>query len=123
MFKRIDCVLVKVKNLESSARFYAEVLGLKRIWTDPERNMIGFRLLRSKSEIVLHANPDLEGCDPHYLVDDVMDAYEALKARGVTFVQLPFDIRCGKCAVMLDPDGNKLSILDLTSVPALKAES
>ena len=46
MFKRIDCVLVKVKNLESSARFYAEVLGLKRIWTDPERNMIGFRLLR-----------------------------------------------------------------------------
>jgi lactoylglutathione lyase len=50
-------------------------------------------------------------------VDDVTSAVEQLAARGCTVVVAPLDIRIGKCAVVTDPFGNTVSILDMTKGP------
>jgi len=34
--------------------------------------------------------------------------------KGYTVTRKPFDVRCGKFAVLADPDGNELPIIDLT---------
>jgi catechol 2,3-dioxygenase-like lactoylglutathione lyase family enzyme len=39
---KIDSVMFFVSDLEEAAEFYANVLGLRRVWTDESRKMIGF---------------------------------------------------------------------------------
>ncbi|MCB2172106.1 VOC family protein, partial [archaeon] len=39
--RKIDAVLLRVKDLEETAKFYINVMGLKRGWTDNEHQMIG----------------------------------------------------------------------------------
>ena len=40
------------------------------------------------------------------------NAWDTKNASAVA--QKPFDVRCGKFAVLVDPDGNELPIIDLT---------
>ena len=61
-------------------------------------------------------------CDPnvpssvevYYLVDDVLAAVADYAAQGCQVLVAPFDITIGKCAVIRDPFGIRLCILDLT---------
>ena len=67
------------------------------------------------AEIVLHDNdaPPKE-ISVHYLVDDVLQAVDTLAKQGCIIRAEPFDIAIGKCAVIEDPFGNTLAILDMT---------
>ena len=47
-------------------------------------------------------------------VDDVEKAAELLVRAGGKIEDGPFDIEIGKCAVVVDPWGNRYCILDLT---------
>jgi lactoylglutathione lyase len=113
MLRKIDCVMVKVDDLQAAAKYYADVLGLKRLWADA--HSIGMTMPETDAEIVLHDDPNLpKEFSVHYLVDDVVAAVRTLESNGCTVITPPFDIVIGKCAVVQDPFGTILPILDMT---------
>ncbi|MCW4051525.1 MAG: VOC family protein [Candidatus Bathyarchaeota archaeon] len=112
--KKIDAVMHRVDNLEESARFYEEVMGLKVGWTDPENAMIGLLFPGNDTELVLHMDTDLPNPNVSFQVESVEEFISGYKAKGYNIVVEPFDIRCGKCAILADPSGNSVEIMDLT---------
>lgn len=50
----------------------------------------------------------------HYLVEDAVSAVQILQTKGCRVLVEPFDIAIGKCAVIEDPFGTRLCILDMT---------
>src|SRR5262245_47766971 len=111
---KIDNVMYFVADLETAARFYEETLGLKRAWTDREREMIGFTFTQGDSEVVIHRDPTIPNPDFSFLVEDVEAFCDAYRSSGHAILAEPFDVRCGKFAVLADLDGNRISIVDLT---------
>lgn len=113
MLRKIDCVMLRVDDLETAARYYANVFGLNRLWSDA--TSVGMGMPETDAEIVLHTNTDVpKEISVHYLVDDVVAAVETLRAKGCFIRAEPFDVTIGKCAVLEDPFGNILCILDMT---------
>ena len=112
--RKIDCVMLRVDDLEASASFYEDVMGLKRAWTDTENNMIGFLFPENNSELVIHMDQSLPNPSQSFSVDDVEAFCRSYREKGYHVLVEPFEVRCGLCAVLLDPDGNGLEIIDLT---------
>ncbi|WP_433372235.1 VOC family protein [Actinoplanes sp. CA-142083] len=107
MLRKVDCVMVRVDDLEAGVAFYTGTLGLSEIWRD--ETSAGLAMPETDAEIVLHTT-DLE-YEVHYLVDDVR---AALKTWRHTVRKAPFEIAIGWCAVLEDPFGNPICILDMT---------
>ena len=113
MLRKIDCVMLKVPELEKAAAYYEAVFGLKRLWQDD--HSVGMGMPETDAEIVVRDHADLpKDLNVHYLVDDVVKAVEHFAAQGCNIRVPPFDIAIGKCAVLEDPFGNTLVILDMT---------
>jgi predicted enzyme related to lactoylglutathione lyase len=113
MLKKIDCVMIYVEDVSSAADYYETVFGLRRAWRD--ETSCGLAFPETDAEIVLHNMPDLPSkAEVHYLVDDVVSAVQTLEEKGCQVIEPPFDIAIGKCAVIKDPFGTVLSILDMT---------
>ena len=113
MLRKIDCVMIRVDDIEAAANYYAEVFGLRPQWSGDDS--IGLVFPETDAEVVLHNDPDIPSAvEVHYLVDDVMAAVKAYTARGCHVLVEPFDITIGKCVVMQDPFGTRLCILDMT---------
>ena len=106
--------MFRVKDLDDSAKFYSRVLGLKQVWRDDENKMIGFVFPESDSEIVIHTNDDIPNPDFSFLVENVEEFVKEIKGKGYKVIKEPFDVRTGKFAVLSDPDGNEINIIDLT---------
>lgn len=111
---RIDSVMFFVSDLEKAAEFYENVLGLRRVWTDESRKMIGFVFPESNSEIVVHNDSSLPNPSFNFLVKNVQAFCDEYRMKGYTVVREPFKVRCGKFAIISDLDGNELPIIDLT---------
>lgn len=111
---KIDNIMFRVKDLDASAKFYSEALGLKQVWRDDEHKMIGFVFPESDSEIVIHTIPDIPNPDFSFLVDNVEEFVKEFRAKGYKVLREPFDVRTGKYAVLSDLDGNVINIIDLT---------
>jgi catechol 2,3-dioxygenase-like lactoylglutathione lyase family enzyme len=112
--RKIDNIMFRVKDLDVSAKFYSEVLGLKQVWRVDEHKMIGFVFPESDSEIVIHSIPDMPNPDFSFLVDNVEEFVKEFKSRGYKVCKEPFVVRPGKFAVLSDPDENIINIIDLT---------
>jgi predicted enzyme related to lactoylglutathione lyase len=116
MLRKIDCVMIRVDDLAAAAAYYADVFGLRPIWRDDAAVGLGFP--ESDAEIVLHRDQGIPSkVEVHYLVDDVVAAVRAFEQRGCHVREAPFDIPIGKCAVIEDPFGTTLCILDMTKGP------
>ena len=116
MLKKIDCVMIRVADLEAATAYYSEVFGLRPLWRDELSVGMGFP--ETDAEIVLHCIPDLpSSVDVHYLVDNVGEAVRLFHEKGCQVLVEPFDIPIGQCAVIQDPFGVVLSILDMTKGP------
>src|SRR5204863_7793677 len=111
---KIDNIMYFVSDLERSADFYERALGLRRAWTDEERGMVGFLLPSGDSEVVLHTDPSIPNPDFSFLVENVEEFCGEYVGLGHRILRQPFDVRCGKFAVLADPDGNPIPIVDLT---------
>ena len=121
MLKKIDCIMIHVADLEAATAYYSEVFGLRPLWRDEVSVGLGFP--ETDAEIVLHCIPDLPNpVEVHYLVDDVQDAVRRFRDKGCQILVEPFDIPIGQCAVIQDPFGIVLSILDMTQGPRLPKE-
>jgi predicted enzyme related to lactoylglutathione lyase len=69
------------------------------------------------SELVLHSDPDIPAFDVNYAVEDVMAALAILEKAGCRVMAGPFPIAIGNCAVVTDPFGNNLTLVDMTKGP------
>lgn len=112
LLRKIDCVMIRVPDLETGARFYEHACGLRRLWGDT--SSVGLAMSDTDAEIVVHTMDLPSGCGVHFLVDDVPVAVVELVGNGSRVIEEPFEIPVGRCAVLADPFGNALCILDLS---------
>jgi lactoylglutathione lyase len=113
MLRKIDCIMIRLDSVEAAAAYYTKVFGLRPIWSGD--GSIGLAFPESDAEIVLHSDPNIpSSVEVYYLVDDVLDAVASCATEGCQVLVAPFEIRIGKCAVISDPFGTRLCILDMT---------
>jgi predicted enzyme related to lactoylglutathione lyase len=113
LFRSIDCLSIPVPDLEAGLAFYRDRLGHQLIWRTEQQ--VGLRMPESAAEIVLQTErPDLE---VDLLVESADDAVAAIVAAGGSVEVEPFDIQIGRCAVVQDPWGNRLVVLDMSKGP------
>jgi predicted enzyme related to lactoylglutathione lyase len=102
-----------VQDIEGAAAYYSKVFGLRPRWSGDDS--IGLLLPETDAEIVLHNDPNIpSSVEVYYLVDDVITAVEYFAEQGCAVLVSPFDITIGKCAVIKDPFGTRLCVLDMT---------
>jgi predicted enzyme related to lactoylglutathione lyase len=107
----VDAVTVPVPDLDSGLRFYRDDLGHQLLWRDDTIGQAALRLPDTETELVLSTRL---GYLPHWLVDSADEAAGAIAAAGGQVVTAPFDIPVGRVAVVADPFGNELMLLDLS---------
>jgi predicted enzyme related to lactoylglutathione lyase len=110
LLRKVDSVQLPVPDLEGGLAFYRDRLGHELIWRT--ETAAGLRLADSDSELVLQTQQPQPEVD--FLVGSVDQAATQLTRAGGRVVVEPFDIPVGRVAVIADPFGNPLTILDLT---------
>ena len=120
LIRKIDCIRLAVDDLTTAIRFY-ESLGHNLIWRRP--NAAGLRLPESDAELVLQTEEP--GLEVDLLVDDAVRATTRFVVAGGTLVSGPTGIEIGRCAVVADPWGNNLVLLDMSRgpLPETRAEN
>jgi catechol 2,3-dioxygenase-like lactoylglutathione lyase family enzyme len=108
LFLKIDCLRLPVPDLDAGLRFYRDALGHQLIWRSA--TAAGLRLPDSNAEIVIHNEGT--GTETDLMVEAVDDAVERIVGAGGRELRPAFDIAIGKCAVVADPFGNVLVLLD-----------
>jgi catechol 2,3-dioxygenase-like lactoylglutathione lyase family enzyme len=115
---RIASVMLGVRDLEASTRFYTETLGLKVTLQSPQI------VLLDAGSITLGLSPGHARLAPQnpaqqingatevaFAVHDIRAGYAALKQRGVIFMNAPQQVTEKEFAAHFrDPDGHMLSI-------------
>ncbi|GIF25030.1 catechol 2,3-dioxygenase-like lactoylglutathione lyase family enzyme [Actinoplanes tereljensis] len=109
MLRKIDCVMLRVPDLNAGVAFYVDSMGLQELWRDETSVGLGFP--ETDAELVLHTLHLPPDCPVHYLVDDAREAAATWPGRVRT---PPFEIEVGWCAILEDPFTNPIAILDLT---------
>ena len=98
-------------DLDAAVAFYSGALGQEVAWRSD--HAVGLRLPGQEgAEIVLQG--ERPGPETDLLVDSVEDAVERFVAAGGRLLSGPFAIQIGKCAVVADPFGNVLVMLDMS---------
>lgn len=107
LFEGVDCVHMCVADFDAGLAFYRDALGLKLLWRTEKACGLGMKV--GETELVIseedYLTVDLK-------VKDVSEALEVFMRAGGKVESGPFDIEIGKCAVVVDPWGNKYCLLD-----------
>lgn len=109
LFRGVDAVLVRVPSLEEGLAFYHDKLGHDLLWRTDTMLALGFA--DSETELVLALDT---GPETDLLVESVAEAVERVVQAGGSLVAGPDDIAVGQVAVVDDPFGNRLTLVDLT---------
>ena len=112
LFRQLDAVTVPVPDLDQGLAFYRDQLGHELLWRNDPLGQAGLRLPESDTELVLSTSLDYV---PNWLVSSVEDAVQRLVAAGGHVVSPPAPIPVGRVAVVADPFGNPLVLVDLSS--------
>ena len=111
LLQKVDAVTVAVPDLDAGLAFYAGALGHEVRWRNDDVGQAGLALPGSDTELVLTTR---QGYEPNWLVDSAAEAASAVRAAGGTVLAEPFDIPVGQVAVVQDPFGNVLVLVDLS---------
>lgn len=110
LIRAVDAVQIPVPDLDAALVFYRDALGHSLRWrTDTSA---GLSLPDSEAELVLTTERDR--LEPNLLVDSADEAAREFEARGGSIEVAPFDIPVGRVAVVRDPFGNMLVLIDLS---------
>ncbi|HZU67026.1 MAG TPA: VOC family protein [Ktedonobacteraceae bacterium] len=116
MLRKIDCVMIRVDDLEAAKKYYIDTFGLRPAWQDEISVGLGFP--ETDAEIVLHCDPDIPArIEVYYLVDDVPAVAQVLAQKGCKILVEPFNIPIGMCVIIEDPFGTRLCLLDMSKGP------
>ena len=108
LFRKIDCLQIPVSDLDAGLAFYRDQLGHELIWRT--ETAAGLRMPDTDAEIVVQT--EREGLETNLLVESADEAAQRFVDAGGTVIVPPFDIHIGRCAVVADPWGNRLVLLD-----------
>ena len=127
--QRLGHILMAVRDLEASKRFYIDLLGFKLLEQDPEHGGIFLTLGDYGNTLDLFPSADPKASPPSasdggvmqglgvkhvaFAVaseSDLKDAYFALKDAGIQ-IQRALDHQSQKSIYFKDPDGNLLEIV------------
>ena len=111
VLKRIDAILINVPSIEQGLDFYREQLGMRTLWKNED--MAAVSLGDSKFILSTGLNPKTA-----FLVESVEHAVVVFENAGGKVVAAPEDTPVGKAAVVEDPFGNRLTLVDLPEEPA-----
>ena len=112
VLRMIDAVTLPVPDLERGLAFYRDRLGHELLWRDDDLGQAGLRLPDGATELVLSARLDYA---PNWLVASVDAAVDRIVAAGGAVLAPPTPIPVGRLAVVADPFGNTLVLLDLST--------
>ena len=112
VLRQLDAVTVPVPDLDQGLAFYRDQLGHQLLWRNDVLGQAGLRLPESSTELVLSTGLDYA---PNWLVTSVDEALDSLVAAGGRVVSPPTPIPVGRVAVVADPFGNQLVLVDLSS--------
>ena len=118
LIQKVDCLRLYVPDLEAGLAFYRDRLGHELIWRSA--TAAGMRLPETDAELVIQTEEQRQEVD--LLVDSADEATAFFEQAGGKVIVPPFDIQIGRCAVVEDPWGNSLVILD-TSKGLLATDS
>jgi predicted enzyme related to lactoylglutathione lyase len=110
LFRKIDCLSLHVTDLDEALAFYRDALGHELRWRS--ETGAGLGMPESDSELVLQT--ERPGTETDVLVESADAAGARMQAAGATVLVQPFDIPVGRCAVVRDPWGNTIVLLDLS---------
>ncbi len=112
--KHIAFTMYPVKDIARARRFYEEVLGLQTTcvaacgkWVEYHLNNGCFAITTLAEDVSPSAN---SGGSIAFEVDDVDVMIKKLRAKNITVKIEPFSTPVCRLAVVLDPEGNALSI-------------
>jgi predicted enzyme related to lactoylglutathione lyase len=111
LLRKVDAVTVRVPDLDAGLRFYGDALGHVLRWRNDEIGAAAVAVPDSDTEIVLTTE---HGYEPNWLVRSADDAAARIEREGGTILAAPFDIPVGRVAVVEDPFGNVLVLVDLS---------
>ena len=63
---------------------------------------------------MIHNDDSIPNPDYSFLVESVEQFCDEYRSKGYRIELEPIEVRCGRYAVLLDPEGNKIPIIDLT---------
>ena len=108
LLRKVDALQIPVPDIDSGLAFYSDRLGHPLLWRT--ETAAGLGMPDTDAEIVLQTErPQLE---TNFLVASADVAATRLVEAGGSVVAGPFDIQIGRCAVVRDPWGNHLVVLD-----------
>jgi predicted enzyme related to lactoylglutathione lyase len=111
LLRKVDAVTVPVTDLDAGLAFYAEALGQPVRWRNDEIGQAAVGLPDGGTEIVLSTRL---GYEPNWLVESADAAAATIVAAGGRVLVDAFDIPVGRVAVVADPFGNALVLVDLS---------
>jgi predicted enzyme related to lactoylglutathione lyase len=111
LLRYVDAITVPVPDLDRGLAFYRDVLGHQLIWRNEATGQAGLRTPESATEIVLTTRQSYE---PDWKVASADATAEIFAANGGRVVAGPMDIPIGRLAIVQDPFGNRLVLLDST---------
>ena len=112
VLRGVDAVTVPVPDLDQGLQFYRNQLGHELVWRNDAAGQVGLRLPESQTELVLSTNLEYA---VNWLVTSVPEAVEIILETGGKVVLEPTQIPVGQLAVVNDPFGNALVLLDLSA--------
>jgi predicted enzyme related to lactoylglutathione lyase len=104
--------MVPVPDLAQGLSFYRDILRQQLLWRDDALGQAGLQLPDTDTEIVLSTR---QGLEPNWLVVSVPEAVDWVVKGGGTVIRGPIDIPVGRVAVVSDPFGNPLVLVDLST--------
>jgi len=107
----VDAVTVPVPDLDAGLAFYQGRLGHRLLWRNDDVGQAGLSLREEETELVLTTS---EPYAPTWLVSSVQRALDVFGEAGGRLVSGPSDVPVGRLAVVEDPFGNELVLLEMS---------
>jgi catechol 2,3-dioxygenase-like lactoylglutathione lyase family enzyme len=118
MLRKLDIVVMLVKDWPAAVRWYTEKLGLKLLYKEDDDRWCQLAFPDGGTTLALYGADTVDPsarnrCLPDILVDDLSATVEELRRRGVEFRG---DIRGGdegyRIATLIDLEGNELQLYE-----------
>ncbi|GAA5208088.1 VOC family protein [Microbacterium kyungheense] len=110
LLRAVDAVTFTVPTLDVGLSFYGDLLGHEVLWRNDAVGQVGLRCPDSETEIVLSTTLPAEA---NWLVNSADRAADIVQAGGRLVTEIR-NIPVGRVAIVEDPFGNRLVLVDLS---------